>query len=38
VIALVALAGVHLVAQHFIVGDSGGLRSYQQVVDYIGTR
>lgn len=35
-IALVALAGVHLVAQHFIVGDSGGLRSYQQVLDYIG--
>jgi succinate dehydrogenase hydrophobic anchor subunit len=35
-IALVALAAVHLIAQHFIVGGSGGLRSYQQVLDYIG--
>jgi succinate dehydrogenase hydrophobic anchor subunit len=35
-ITLVALAAVHLIAQHFIVGDTGGLRSYQQVLDYIG--
>ena len=35
-IALVALAAVHLIAQHFVVGDAGGLRSYQQVLDYIG--
>ena len=35
-IALVALAAVHLIAQHFIVGDAGGLRNYQQVLDYIG--
>jgi succinate dehydrogenase hydrophobic anchor subunit len=35
-IALVALAAVHVIAQHFVVGGSGGLRSYQQVLDYIG--
>jgi len=35
-IALVALTAVHLIAQHFIVGDAGGLRNYQQVLDYIG--
>lgn len=35
-IALVVLAAVHLIAQHFIVGDGGGLRGYQQVLDYIG--
>jgi succinate dehydrogenase hydrophobic anchor subunit len=34
-IALVVLAAVHMVAQHFVVGDAGGLRSYQQVLDYI---
>ena len=35
-VALVALAAVHLIAQHFIVGGSGGLRNYQQVLDYVG--
>jgi succinate dehydrogenase hydrophobic anchor subunit len=35
-IALVALAAVHLTAQHFIVGSAGGLRNYEQVLDYIG--
>ena len=34
-IALVVLATVHIVAQHFIVGETGGLRTYQQVLDYI---
>jgi succinate dehydrogenase hydrophobic anchor subunit len=33
--ALVALTAVHLIAQHFVVDDPGGLRSYQQVLDYI---
>jgi succinate dehydrogenase hydrophobic anchor subunit len=35
-IALVVLTGVHLIAQHFVVGDAGGLRDYRQVLDYIG--
>ena len=34
-IALVVLAGVHMIAQHFIVDQTGGLRTYQQVLDYI---
>jgi succinate dehydrogenase hydrophobic anchor subunit len=34
-IALVVLATVHIVAQHFIVDEPGGLRTYQQVLDYI---
>lgn len=34
-VALVALASVHLVAQHFIVHETGGLRTYHQVLDYI---
>ena len=36
-IALVALAGLHLVAQHFIVHEPGGLRTYHEVLQYIGT-
>jgi len=34
-VALVLLAGVHIVAQHFAVHGTGGLRTYQQVLDYI---
>ncbi|MGZ4201363.1 MAG: succinate dehydrogenase, hydrophobic membrane anchor protein [Thermoleophilaceae bacterium] len=34
-IALIFLAGVHMIAQHFIVNETGGLRTYQQVLDYI---
>jgi succinate dehydrogenase hydrophobic anchor subunit len=33
--ALVVLAGVHMIAQHFVVHETGGLRTYQQVLDYI---
>jgi succinate dehydrogenase hydrophobic anchor subunit len=34
-IALVVLAAVHMIAQHFVVDETGGLRTYKQVVDYI---
>jgi succinate dehydrogenase hydrophobic anchor subunit len=34
-IALVVLASVHLIAQHFIVHQTGGLRTYREVLDYI---
>jgi succinate dehydrogenase hydrophobic anchor subunit len=34
-VALVVLAAVHMVAQHFVVNGEGGLRTYQQVLDYI---
>lgn len=33
--ALLLLLSVHMVAHHFVVEDVGGLRSYQQVLDYI---
>jgi succinate dehydrogenase hydrophobic anchor subunit len=33
---LLALLGVHLIAQHFVVSTSGGLRNYAQVADYLG--
>ena len=29
------LAAVHMVAQHFVVEQNGGLRTYQQVLDYL---
>jgi succinate dehydrogenase hydrophobic anchor subunit len=32
---LVVLALVHIVANHFIVDEPGGLRTYQQILDYI---
>ena len=35
-VALVLLAGAHMIAQHFIVNETGGMRTYQQVLDYIG--
>lgn len=33
--ALVALALVHIVAHHFIVDEPGGLRTYDQILDYV---
>ena len=35
-IALVLLATMHIVAQHFIVHQKGGLRTYREVLTYIG--
>jgi succinate dehydrogenase hydrophobic anchor subunit len=34
-IALVVLLAVHMVAHHFVVQGTGGLRSYRQVVEYV---
>jgi succinate dehydrogenase hydrophobic anchor subunit len=34
--ALVALATLHIIAQHFVVHQKGGLRTYAQVLSYIG--
>ena len=34
-LALVVLACAHIVAQHFVARGTGGLRTYQQVLDYI---
>ncbi len=34
--ALVLLATMHIVAQHFIVHQKGGLRTYGEVLSYIG--
>jgi succinate dehydrogenase hydrophobic anchor subunit len=34
-VALVLLITVHMVAHHFVVGGTGGLRSYRQVLEYI---
>ncbi len=34
-IALVALATMHIVAQHFVVHQKGGLRTYGEVLSYI---
>ncbi len=33
--ALLLLLTLHMVAHHFVVEDVGGLRSYEQVLDYI---
>jgi succinate dehydrogenase hydrophobic anchor subunit len=35
-IALVALATLHIVAQHFVVHQKGGLRTYAEVLSYVG--
>jgi len=35
-IALVLLATMHIVAQHFVVHQKGGLRTYAEVLSYIG--
>jgi succinate dehydrogenase hydrophobic anchor subunit len=34
-VALVVLAGVHMIAQHFVVEETGGLRTYHQVLEYL---
>jgi succinate dehydrogenase hydrophobic anchor subunit len=33
--ALLLLVAVHMVAHHFVVEDVGGLRTYEQVLEYI---
>lgn len=35
-LALLVLIGVHMVAHHFVVEEVGGLRTYRQVLEYIG--
>ena len=35
-IALLVLVTVHMVAHHFVVAEIGGLRTYEQVLDYVG--
>ncbi len=35
-IALLALVSVHMVAHHFVVREIGGLRTYDQVLEYVG--
>jgi succinate dehydrogenase hydrophobic anchor subunit len=35
-VALLALATLHIVAQHFVVHQKGGLRTYSEVLSYIG--
>jgi succinate dehydrogenase hydrophobic anchor subunit len=34
-VALLALLTVHMVAHHFVVNATGGLRTYRQVLDYV---
>lgn len=34
-VALLALLTVHMVAHHFVVESVGGLRTYDQVLDYV---
>jgi succinate dehydrogenase hydrophobic anchor subunit len=34
--ALLVLVAVHMVAHHFVVQTIGGLRTYRQVLEYIG--
>ena len=34
-VALVVLITVHMVAHHFVVQETGGLRSYRQVLEYV---
>ncbi len=35
-VALLVLVTIHMVAHHFVVQEIGGLRTYAQVLDYIG--
>ena len=35
-LTVLVLVTVHMVAHHFVVESVGGLRSYQQVLEYIG--
>ncbi len=34
--ALLVLLAVHMIANHFVVDEVGGLRTYHQVIEYIG--
>lgn len=36
-VSLLVLITIHMVAHHFVVDGIGGLRTYQQVLDYIAT-
>ena len=36
-VSLLALVTIHMVAHHFIVEGIGGLRTYEQVLDYIAS-
>ena len=36
-IALLVLVTVHMVAHHFVVEEIGGLRTYDQVIQYMGS-
>jgi len=35
-IALLVLVTIHMVAHHFVVHEIGGLRTYEQVLEYLG--
>jgi succinate dehydrogenase hydrophobic anchor subunit len=35
-VAVLVLVTVHMVAHHFVVEEVGGLRSYRQVLEYVG--
>ncbi len=35
-LALLVLVAIHMVAHHFVVAEVGGLRTYRQVLAYIG--
>jgi succinate dehydrogenase hydrophobic anchor subunit len=35
-VAVLALVTIHMIAHHFVVESVGGLRSYEQIVAYIG--
>jgi succinate dehydrogenase hydrophobic anchor subunit len=36
-VALLVLLVVHMIAHHFVVDEVGGLRTYQQVLEYISS-
>jgi succinate dehydrogenase hydrophobic anchor subunit len=36
-VGLLALITVHMVAHHFVVEGTGGLRTYEQVLDYVAS-
>jgi succinate dehydrogenase hydrophobic anchor subunit len=35
-VALLVLVTIHMIAHHFVVESTGGLRTYQDVLEYIG--
>ena len=36
-VSLLVLVTIHMVAHHFVADEVGGLRTYQQVLDYVST-